>query len=574
MPVHNTDIADIFNEIADLLEIENANPFRIRAYRNAARNLQGMGQEISAYLQQQKELTDLPGIGKDLAAKIREILDTGRCQALEKLRKATPAGLTDLLHIPGLGPKRVHALYHELDIHTPEQLLRAAKDGRIHELPGFGVKTEQALIADIEAHVRQKRRIKLITAAQYAEPLVTYLRKVPGVDQVIVAGSYRRRKETVGDLDILVSADKSNKVMEAFVNYDDVRDVQSRGTTRSTVILGNGLQVDLRVVGKASFGAALYYFTGSKAHNIAVRRRAQQRRLKINEYGVFRGDRQIAGASENSVFEAIGLPYIPPELRENSGEIEAAEQHRLPRLVELRDLCGDLHAHSKATDGHNSIREMALAAREFGLEYLAITEHSRRLTVAHGLNEQRLLRQIDEIDRLNEELQGITLLKGIELDILEDGQLDLQDRVLGKLDLVVGAVHSKFHLSRSKQTERILHAMDHPHFSILAHPTGRLLETRDAYDVDMQRIIRHARQRGCYLELNAQPDRLDLLETYCHMAKDEGVLISIDSDAHSVNDFRNLEYGVGQARRGWLEKGDVLNTRPLAKIRELLKKTM
>jgi len=574
MPVHNTDIADIFNEIADLLEIENANPFRIRAYRNAARNLQGMGQEISAYLQQQKELTDLPGIGKDLAAKIREILDTGRCQALEKLRKATPAGLTDLLHIPGLGPKRVHALYHELDIHTPEQLLRAAKDGRIHELPGFGVKTEQALIADIEAHVRQKRRIKLITAAQYAEPLVTYLRKVPGVDQVIVAGSYRRRKETVGDLDILVSADKSNKVMEAFVNYDDVRDVQSRGTTRSTVILGNGLQVDLRVVGKASFGAALYYFTGSKAHNIAVRRRAQQRRLKINEYGVFRGDRQIAGATEDSVFEAIGLPYIPPELRENSGEIEAAEQHRLPRLVELRELRGDLHAHSKATDGHNSIREMALAAREFGLEYLAITEHSRRLTVAHGLNEQRLLRQIDEIDRLNEELQGITLLKGIELDILEDGQLDLQDRVLGKLDLVVGAVHSKFHLSRSKQTERILHAMDHPHFSILAHPTGRLLETRDAYDVDMQRIIRHARQRGCYLELNAQPDRLDLLETYCHMAKDEGVLISIDSDAHSVNDFRNLEYGVGQARRGWLEKGDVLNTRPLAKIRELLKKTM
>jgi len=574
MPVHNTDIADIFNEIADLLEIENANPFRIRAYRNAARNLQGMGQEISAYLQQQKELTDLPGIGKDLAAKIREILDTGRCQALEKLRKATPAGLTDLLHIPGLGPKRVHALYHELDIHTPEQLLRAAKDGRIHELPGFGVKTEQALIADIEAHVRQKCRIKLITAAQYAEPLVTYLRKVPGVDQVIVAGSYRRRKETVGDLDILVSADKSNKVMEAFVNYDDVRDVQSRGTTRSTVILGNGLQVDLRVVGKASFGAALYYFTGSKAHNIAVRRRAQQRRLKINEYGVFRGDRQIAGATEDSVFEAIGLPYIPPELRENSGEIEAAEQHRLPRLVELRELRGDLHAHSKATDGHNSIREMALAAREFGLEYLAITEHSRRLTVAHGLNEQRLLRQIDEIDRLNEELQGITLLKGIELDILEDGQLDLQDRVLGKLDLVVGAVHSKFHLSRSKQTERILHAMDHPHFSILAHPTGRLLETRDAYDVDMQRIIRHARQRGCYLELNAQPDRLDLLETYCHMAKDEGVLISIDSDAHSVNDFRNLEYGVGQARRGWLEKGDVLNTRPLAKIRELLKKTM
>ncbi|MEJ2399494.1 MAG: helix-hairpin-helix domain-containing protein, partial [Gammaproteobacteria bacterium] len=324
MPVHNADIANIFNEIADLLEIENANPFRIRAYRNAARTLQGMGQEVSAYLQQQKALTELPGIGQDLAAKIQEILDSGRCQALEKLRKATPAGLTDLLHIPGLGPKKVHALYHELDIHTPEQLLRAAKDGRVSQLPGFGRKTEQSLIADIEAHVRQKQRIKLITAAQYAEPLVAYLQKVPGVDQVVVAGSYRRRKETVGDLDILVCAGKSDKVMEAFVHYDEVRDVQAKGTTRSTVLLRNGLQVDLRVVARASFGAALYYFTGSKAHNIAVRRRAQQRKLKINEYGVFKGNKQIAGTSEASVFEAIGLPYIPPELRENTGEIAAA----------------------------------------------------------------------------------------------------------------------------------------------------------------------------------------------------------------------------------------------------------
>ena len=574
MPVHNADIANIFNEIADLLEIESANPFRIRAYRNAARTLQGMGQEVSAYLKQEKDLTALPGIGKDLAAKIVEILDTGHCQALEKLRKATPAGLTDLLHIPGLGPKRVHALYHELDVHTPEQLLRAAKDGRVHSLPGFGAKTEQSIIADIEAHVKQKQRIKLVTAAQYAEPLVAYLQKVPGVDQVVVAGSYRRRKETVGDLDILVSAAKSDKVMDTFVRYDEVRDVLAKGTTRGTVLLRNGLQVDLRVVAKKSFGAALYYFTGSKAHNISVRRRAQQRQLKINEYGVYKGDKQIAGTTEASVFEAIGLPFIPPELRENTGEIEAAEQHRLPKLVELNDLRGDLHAHSKATDGHNSIKEMALAAREFGFDYLAITEHSRHLTVAHGLDATRLLKQIDEIDKLNEKLTGITLLKGIELDILEDGQLDLPDEVLARLDLVVGAVHSKFHLSRAKQTERILRAMDHPHFTLLAHPSGRLLETRDAYDVDMPRIIRHARQRGCYLELNAQPDRLDLLDTYCHLAKDEGVLISIDSDAHSINDFNNLEYGVGQARRGWLEKTDVLNTRTLAQLRKLLKKTM
>ena len=389
-----------------------------------------------------------------------------------------------------------------------------------------------------------------------------------------MAGSFRRRKETVGDLDILVSSVKSDKVMDAFVHYDEVREVLAKGTTRSSVLLRSGLQVDLRVVEKPSFGAALYYFTGSKAHNIAVRRRAQQRKLKINEYGVFKGDKQIAGTTEASVFEAIGLPWIPPELRENTGEIEAAEKHQLPDLVELKDLRGDLHAHSKATDGHNSIKEMALAARDFGLSYLAITEHSRHLTVAHGLDEKRLRQQIEDIDRLNEQLDGITLLKGIELDILEDGQLDLPDSVLAQLDLVVGAVHSKFHLSRAKQTERILRAMDHPHFSLLAHPTGRLLETRDAYDVDMPRLIRHARQRGCYLELNAQPDRLDLLDTYCHMAKAEGVLISVDSDAHSVNDFNNLEYGIGQARRGWLEKEDILNSRTLPQLRKLLKKTL
>lgn len=574
MPVHNADIAAIFNQIADLLEIESANPFRIRAYRNAARLLQGMGEEVSRYVQQGKELSALPGIGKDLAGKIQEILDTGRCQALEKLRKQTPAGLADLLHIPGLGPKRVHALYHELDIHTPEQLLRAAKDGRVRELPGFGAKTEQSIIADIEAHVQQKQRIKLVTAAQYAEPLVAHLKKVHGVEDVVVAGSYRRRKETVGDLDILVSAASSDNVMQAFVSYDEVRDVLARGTTRSTVLLRSGLQVDLRVVQKQSFGAALYYFTGSKAHNIAVRRRAQQRKLKINEYGVYQGDKQIAGASEESVFKAIDLPWIPPELRENTGEIEAAEQHRLPDLVELKDLRGDLHAHSKATDGHNSIQEMAQAAREFGLSYLAITEHSRHLTVAHGLDEKRLRKQIEDIDKLNAKLDGFTLLKGIELDILEDGQLDLPDPILAQLDLVIGAVHSKFNLSRAKQTQRILRAMDHPHFTLLAHPSGRLLETRDAYDVDMPRIIKHARERGCYLELNAQPDRLDLLDTYCHMARDEGVLISVNSDGHSIHDFTNLEFGIGQARRGWLEKKDVLNTRSLPQLRKLLRQTM
>jgi DNA polymerase (family 10) len=350
--------------------------------------------------------------------------------------------------------------------------------------------------------------------------------------------------------------------------------VLSKGQTRATVILRSGLQVDVRVVQQSSYGAALYYFTGSKAHNIAIRRRAQQRGLKINEYGVYRKEKQIAGETEASVFKAVGLPWIAPELRENRGEIEAAESGALPKLVELTDIKGDLHVHTKATDGHNTIREMAAAAKARGWSYLAITEHSRRLTVAHGLDEMQLLKQIDEIDRLNETLHGITLLKGIEVDILEDGRLDLPDRVLAKLDLVIGAVHSKFHLSRAKQTERILKAMERPHFTMLAHPSGRLLQEREPYDVDMPRIIRQAYQRGCFLEINAQPDRLDLIDTYCQMAKEEGVLLCINSDAHSTRDFDNLAHGVGQSRRGWLEKKDVLNTRSLRQLRTLIKGTM
>jgi len=323
-----------------------------------------------------------------------------------------------------------------------------------------------------------------------------------------------------------------------------------------------------------SYGAALCYFTGSKAHNIAIRRIAQQHGLKINEYGVFHGEQRIAGEDEASVYKSVGLPFIAPELREDRGEIEAAHARRLPKLVSIADLRGDLHAHTRATDGHDSLREMALAAKALGLEYLAITEHSRHLTVAHGLDPLRLARQCEEIDRLNAALDGMTLLKGIEVDILEEGSLDLPDEVLGRLDLVVGAVHSQFHLSRAKQTARILRAMDHPHFTMLAHPSGRLIDRREPYDVDMLRIIRHARDRGCFLELNAHPDRLDLLDSHCQMAKQEGVLVSINSDAHSRFDFSNLKYGVGQARRGWLEKADVLNTRPLAALRRLLKRTM
>lgn len=574
MPIHNADIAAIFEEIADLLEIESANVFRVRAYRNAARILQELGKDARAMVEKGEDLTKLPGIGDDLAHKIKEIVETGHCAMLDKLHKQLPPTITELLAIPGLGPKRVSALYHELDIQTMEQLQRAVRDHRIQALPGFDEKTEMRIADALAIHASNTSRFKLAIAAQYAEPFAAWLRTVPGVQQVVVAGSYRRARETVGDIDILITATEHSPVMARFCDYDEIAEILSHGPTRSSVILKCKLQVDARVVAPESYGAALHYFTGSKAHNIAIRRLGQEKGLKINEYGVFKGQTRVAGETEESVYQAVGLPFIPPELRENRGEIEAARKGYLPKLIELSDLKGDLHTHSKASDGHATLKEMARAAKQRGFEYLAVTEHSSRLTIARGLDSVQLAKQIDEIDRLNAQLEGITLLKGIEVDILEDGSLDLPDWILGKLDLVIGAVHSHFGLSRARQTERILKAMEHPHFTLLAHPSGRLIAKREPYDIDMMRIIRQAKARGCYLELNATPDRLDLLDTYCQAAKAEGVLICIDSDAHSVLDFDNLRFGIGQARRGWLEKSDVLNTRSLKALRPLLKQTM
>jgi DNA polymerase (family 10) len=574
MPVHNEDIAIIFDEMADLLEIEDANPFRVRAYRNAARTIRGLGRDLGEMVADGEDLTRLPGIGKDLAAKIEEILVTGHAKALDKLHKEVPASLEALLKIPGLGPKRVKVLYQDLHIKTLKQLENAARRGRLSALPGFGAKTEQRILDAVGAHRSLEKRFLRNVARQYAEPLVQYLQAVAGVNDVVVAGSYRRGKETVGDLDILVTAKANSPVMQKFVAYDEVVEIVSKGTTRATVFLRNGLQVDVRVVEQVSFGAALHYFTGSKAHNIQVRRLGQQRGLKINEYGVFKGEQSIAGKTEDSVFKAVGLPFIPPELREGRGEIEAAKAKKLPNLIMREDLQGDLHVHTRATDGNASIEEMALAAKQAGLKYLAITDHSQHLTVAHGLDRKRLQQQIEEIDKLNSKLAGITILKGIEVDILEDGSLDLPDSILSKLDLVIGAVHSKFRLSRKKQTTRILRAMDSRYFSILAHPSSRLLDEREPCELDMPRIIEAARERGCYLELNSQPQRLDLIDTYCQLAKEQGVLISINSDSHSTNGFGLLKGGIYQARRGWLEKHDVLNTCSLRELRKLLKATM
>lgn len=581
MPVRNTDIAAIFYEIADLLEIDGANPFRVRAYRTGAGALEGLGYEVASLVTNGEDLIGIPGIGKDLAAKIREIVETGKCATLIKLHEKLPPSLTELLRIPGLGPKRVKTLFQERNISTLEQLQYAVQEGRIRNLPGFGEKSERQILEALHARADIGRRFLLSTASRYGEPLLAYLKKNPGVDKAVLAGSYRRERETVGDLDILVTLSPAlhgrkdrSPVMDRLAGYDEVREVVSQGNTRATVILQSGLQVDVRIVDPECYGAALQYFTGSKAHNIAIRRLGQERGFKMNEYGVFQGEQRVAGETEESVYLAVGLPEIPPELREGRGEIESSLAENLPRLVRLADLKGDLHVHSHASDGHWTFREIVEQGRKRGFAYAAVTDHSQRLTVAHGLDPSRLLEQIAAIDRFNEELRDFRLLKGIEVDILEDGSLDLPDDVLRRLDLVVGAVHSKFKLSPTKQTERILRAMDHPHFSILGHPTGRLLLKRQPYEVDMLRIIRHAAERGCFIELNAHPERLDLFDVFCQVAKDEGVLVSINSDAHHPRDFDNLVYGVGQARRGWLEKQDVLNTRSLPDLLPLLKRTM
>ncbi len=573
MPVHNQDIASVFDEIADLLELRQDNPFRIRAYRRAAQTVRGQSRELRDMVAEGRDLRKLPGIGEELAAKIVEILETSRCAALEKLRKQVPRGLEDLLHLPGLGPARVRQLRKELRITSLAGLRSAIEKGRLQQLKGFGPKLEQRIAEAIANPVTGRRTLRTV-AEQYARSLVEHLQRVEGVRQVEIAGSYRRGLATVGDLDLLVAASRPAAVMEAFTGYDEVASVLSAGTTRSSIRLASGLQVDLRIVPRASYGAALHYFTGSKAHNIHVRRLGQRKGLKINEYGVFKGKERVAGATEKSVFASVGLPWIEPELREDRGEIEAARAGRLPKLVRLEDLRGDLHAHTDATDGTAPLAEMARAARDAGLAYLAVTDHSRYLGAYRGLDVERLAHQCEMIDALNERLQGITLLKGLEADILEDGTLAFPDDALASLDLVVGAVHSHFGLSRRKQTDRLLRAIEGPHFSILAHPAARLIGERAPVDFDLERVIAACAARGCFLELNSQPQRLDLEDTACQLAAEHGVAVSIASDAHRPDDFALLAGGVTEARRGWLEPGDVLNARPLAALRNLLRRTM
>ena len=572
MPMHNSEIADLFDKLADLLEIEDSNPFRIRAYRNAALTIRQYARSMQSLVDEGKDLSELPTIGEDLAKKIKTILSTGKLPLLEEVRARTPATLSDLLDIEGLGPKRVKTLYKELKIRSLEDLKHKAKDGKIHELEGFGEKTEASILAHIERFKGKEKRMTLAAAEEVSEALSGFLKSIGGVKDLTVAGSFRRHKETVGDLDILVTAAKDSPVMQRFTGYEDVERVISHGKTRSTVALHSGLHVDLRVLPQVSYGAALQYFTGSREHNIEVRRLAVKKGYKINEYGVFEGGKRIAGKTEKEVYATVGLPYIEPELRENRGEIEAAFQGKLPNLIELKEIRGDLHCHTRATDGHNTLEEMLNTARERGYDYFSINDHSKHVTIAKGMDEKRLRKQLEQIDKLNEQQNDITILKSIEVDILEDGKLDLPDSVLRELDFTVCAVHYKFHLSRDKQTDRIIRAMDNPLFNILAHPSGRLINEREAYDVDMERIIKAAKDRGVHLEVNAQPARLDLNDVHCKIAKEIGLKFSIATDTHSIAGFSNMRFGIYQARRGWLEADDVINTHKLAELKQLLKR--
>ena len=567
MPVQNAEIAAMFDQTADLLEIKGENQFRVRAYRRAARTVEGLPQSVRGMLAAQADLSELPGIGKDLAGKIAAIVESGHFDLLDQLKQKMPGDLGEMAALPGLGPKRIKLLYSKLKVRTLGDLRKAVHAGRLQRRKGFGPTIEKKLAAALEKPVATKRH-RLAVAEAEAEALLAYLRNG---GRVVVAGSYRRRRETVGDLDILVTSEHAAEVCGKLTRYDNVAEVLAHGPTRATVVLRSGLQVDLRAVKEASYGAALLYFTGSKAHNIALRGIANDRKWKLNEYGLFSGKRRIAGASEEEVYEKLGLAFIPPEMREDRGEIYLAITHKIPRLVSIGDIRGDLHVHSDWTDGTAPIEEMAAAAQACGYEFMALTDHSRRQAMSHGLDPARVTRQIHEIDKINARLKGFTILKGIEVDILKDGGLDLPDSTLEKLDVVVASVHSFFDLTREEQTERMIRAMRNPYVSIIGHPTGRLIGTRDPYEIDMDRVLSAAAELNCCVEINAEPDRLDLNDLHAHTAKAKGVKVAVSTDAHSVHAFKYLRFGINQARRAWLTADDVINTRPLAELRKLLK---
>lgn len=571
--MQNAEIARLFDDLADLLEIQGANPFRVRAYRNASRMIGDMTESVAAIaVDPSRKLDDIPGIGADLAGKIKVIAATGELPQLKELQAQVPPGVVEMLRIPGLGPKKVASLFKDLHIASLDMLKAAAVAGKIAELKGFGKKTQDSILKEIDRVSEAGKRYSIAQGRVEAESIVADLLKLKSVTQASVAGSCRRRRETVADLDVVVTSSDSAAAMDRLAANERVIEVLARGDTKQRVRLKSGIELDLRVVPDESYGAAMQYFTGSKEHNIVIRRRAQERGLKVNEYGVFRGDEQVAGRTEADVYAAVGLPWIPPELRENRGEIERAEAGKLPELVELADIRGDLHMHTTATDGACSILEMAEAAKARGLKYIAITDHSKRVTMANGLDATRLRAHWKKIDKVRGQISGIEILCGIECDILEDATLDLPDDVLKEADWVLAVLHYGLKQPREKIMERLMTAIRCPWVDAIGHPTGRMVGAREGADIDFDPFLKACADHGTLVEINANPSRLDLDDVHAAAARDLGIPIVINTDAHSISNLDLMEYGVFQARRAGLEKKDVANTRTAAQLRKLLRR--
>jgi DNA polymerase (family 10) len=563
----NKELAALFDKMANILEFKGENPFKISAYRKASRILGDLTQDIEE-IAESGELKDVPGIGEGMAQKIVEYLKTGKISKFEEVRRGVSDDLIAIMDIPGMGPKTLSMFHKEKEISNLSQLEKAVEDGSLIGLPGIGEKKVENIRRGIQLLKQSKGRMNLGAAFPTAKRIVEALREKTGSKKIEWAGSLRRMKENIGDIDILATGPDKEKIVHTFTHLPEVKEVLASGETKASVIVEGGTQVDLRVVEEDSYGAALQYFTGSKGHNIHLRGIAKTKGIKINEYGVFRGEKKIGGKDEKEVYRSLGMDWIEPELREDRGEIEAAQEGSLPELVQEPDIKGDLHVHSRWSDGISSIEEIAGAAQKRGYQYVAICDHSKSLRIAHGLDESRLMKQIEEIDHINEKLKGFRILKGMEVDILTDGKLDLPEKVLEKLDLVVAAIHSGFKQERGKITKRVVRALENPLVHILAHPSGRLLGARDPYAVEMEEVMEAAKQYGKALEINAYFERLDLDDIHCRKAKEMGIRVSIGTDSHHLDQMWMISLGVAVARRGWLETKDILNTLPLKGILE------
>lgn len=559
----------MLEEVADVLEIKDENTFRIRAYRNAARSIEVLTTPLSRMIEEDRPLTGLPGIGKEMANHIREMVETGTLGYRDQLLAEVPRSLIELVRLPGVGPKKARKLWDELQICSVEELEEAAKAGRIAGVAGFGAKTQEKILAGIQEHRQHTSRMLLVEAERFVEPLVGYLRAIPEVERLEVAGSYRRRRETVGDIDLLAIATVPGPVMEGFLHYPQVGKILMSGDTRAAVTLGSGLQVDLRVVPPECYGAALVYFTGSKEHNVKLRRRAVEQGLRISEYGVFRepGGDLVAGREEADIYAAVGLPWVPPELREDRGEIEAAAANVLPRLIDRQDLRGDLHMHSVWSDGRATIEEMVEACAARGYEYMVISDHSKALAMTNGLDAYRLREQWKEIAEVQARHPEIRILKAMEVDILADGSLDLENEMLAGLDLVLVSLHSRLDMPGEQQTERVLRALEHPEVNVFCHPTARIINRRKPVEMDVDLVLRRAAELGVAVELNSSPHRLDLKDDHLRLARQLGCRIVISTDSHRTTELDLMRCGIEQARRAGLEPGDVINTLPYEEMR-------